>query len=313
MEVSVRMTTFTEIVIPRLIHAMTVTFIVLTVVFFVTRVTSDPIRLMAPITATPEEIAHLRQQAGLNRPLPVQYVSYLADVARLRMGNSFRTGLPATHEVRSRLWPTIELGVAALAISLVFGIALGALAAFQRGKPLDILLRLFALLGQAMPNFWLGLVLIIIFSVKLKWLPTGGSGSVQHLILPAITLAAFSLAAITRLMRSTMIDVLSSDFIRTARAKGLGEYTILIRHALRNGLLPVVTVIGIQVGALISGAIVIETVFSWPGMGRLIIQSINNADYPVIQLIIILISFAIVFANAAVDISYAWLDPRVTG
>jgi peptide/nickel transport system permease protein len=299
--------------LPRLAQTLFVVVVVVTVVFFVTRVAGDPIKLLAPIDASPEQIEELRRREGLNRPLLSQYVSYLGDITRMDLGDSFRTGRPAIDEVRARVGYTLQLGAAAIIFSLLVGLPVGVLAAMNRGTVIDLLLRFVALIGQAAPNFWLGLILIIVFAVKIPVLPTGGSGSLKHLVLPAVTLGAFSAAALTRLTRSTMLDVLSSDYIRTARAKGLKERGVIVHHALRNSLLPVITVLGIQVGAIISGAIVVETVFAWPGMGRLMIQSINNADYPVVQIAVMLIATAIAVANLLVDISYSWLDPRVKG
>lgn len=297
--------------VQRFAQAALVVLIVLTVVFFVTRVAGDPIRLLAPIDASQEDIEILRQQEGLDRPIVVQYLDYLSDVARLDLGDSFRTGRPALSEVKPRIWPTVQLGGAAIIFSLFVGVPIGVVAAVRRGQAIDFLLRLVALIGQAAPNFWLGLMLIVLFSVKVQIFPTGGSGSLTHLVLPAVTLGSFSAAAVMRLTRSTMLEVLSSDYVRTAKAKGLSGRVIVMRHALRNSLLPVVTVLGIQVGTVISGAIVVETVFSWPGMGRLMIQSINNADYPVVQIAVMIVAFTIVMANVLVDISYSYLDPRV--
>jgi peptide/nickel transport system permease protein len=299
--------------IQRLGQAVLVVWIVLTIVFVVTRVTGDPVRLLAPADATPAQIDEMRAREGLDRPIVVQYANYLLDVARLQLGDSFRTGRPAVDEVRPRIWPTVQLGIVAMTFSLLIGVPVGVVAALNRGGIFDFVFRFLALIGQAAPNFWLGLTLILLFSVKLHIFPTGGSGSWDHLVLPAITLGSFSAAAITRLTRSAMIEVLSSDYIRTARAKGLRGRTVIIRHALRNGMLPVATVLGIQVGTVISGAIVVETVFSWPGMGRLMIQSINNSDYPVVQLTVLLIAATIVSANILVDLSYSRLDPRVRG
>lgn len=305
--------TITTFVIPRLAQAALVIVVVLTLVFVVTRVAGDPIRLLAPVDASPEDIELLREREGLDRPILVQYLDYLGDVARLDLGESFRTGRPALAEVRPRIWPTVQLGAAAILFSIAVGVPVGVVAAIKRGRPIDIVLRLVALIGQAAPNFWLGLILIILFAVKVQLFPTGGSGSLRHLVLPAVTLGSFSAAAVMRLTRSAMLEVLSSDYIRTARAKGLRERVIIVRHALRNSMLPVITVLGVQVGTVISGSIVIETVFAWPGMGRLMIQSINNADYPVVQLAVMVVAFTIVLANLLVDISYSWLDPRVKG
>lgn len=295
----------------RLMQSIVVVLVVVTIVFVVARATGDPITIMAPIDATQADIDRIKEEEGLNDPLYIQYGNFLLDAVRLDMGTSFRTRQSALEEVTARLWPTLQLGVAALAFSLVIGIPVGVLSAVKRGSPPDLLARLFALLGQATPNFWLGLMLILLFSVRLGWFPTGGSGSIRNLILPAVTLGAASCAAIVRLTRSGMIEVLGSDFIRTARAKGLSGFAVLRRHALRHALVPVLTVLGIQVGHVIAGAIVVETVFAWPGMGRLMIQSINSSDYPVVQVGVIFIATSIVLANALVDICYSIIDPRI--
>lgn len=302
-----------RVLLPRLGQAVLVIWVVVTVVFFITRLSGDPITILAPVTATDADIEEIREAYGLNEPLPVQYVRFLWNAARLDMGNSFRTGQPASTEVKSRVIPTLELGAAALGVSLVFGVTIGALSAVKRGTPIDFVARVIALLGQAAPNFWLGIMLILLFSVKLNLLPTGGNTSRTSLILPAITLGSASSASVIRLTRSGMLDVLRSDFVRTARAKGVPERLIIWRHTLRHALLPVLTVLGIQVGFLLSGSIVVETVFSWPGMGRLMIQSINSSDYPVVQMGVLLTAVMIVTANFLVDISYSFLDPRISG
>jgi peptide/nickel transport system permease protein len=295
----------------RLVQSLFVVLVVVTVVFIVARATGDPITIMAPIDATQAEIDQIKEEEGLNDPLYIQYGHFLLNAVRLDMGTSFRTRQSALEEVTARLWPTLQLGIAALAFSLAIGIPVGVLSAVKRGTPPDFLARILALLGQATPNFWLGLMLILLFSVRLGWFPTGGSGSLRNLILPAVTLGAASCAAVVRLTRSGMIDVLGSDFIRTARAKGLSGFAVLRRHALRHALVPVLTILGIQVGHVIAGAIVVETVFAWPGMGRLMIQSINSSDYPVVQVGVIFIASSIVLANALVDICYTIIDPRI--
>lgn len=299
------------IILLRLMQSFLVVLVVVSVVFVVTRVTGDPITILAPIDATQQDIQRIKQSYGLNDPLYEQYVRFIWDAARLHMGTSFRTGQPAVNEVEARLGATVELGVAALVFSVVVGVPIGVLSAVKRGTVVDLLSRLFALIGQAIPNFWLGLMLILFFSVRLGLLPTGGSGGLRHLILPAVTLGAASCAAVVRLTRSGMLDVLGSDFIRTARAKGLSELRVLARHAIRHALVPVVTIMGIQVGRVIAGTIVIETVFAWPGIGRLMIQSINSADYPVVQVGVLFIATSIVLANFAVDICYSIIDPRI--
>src|SRR5262245_60622682 len=286
-------------------------FVVVTVVFVVSRAVGDPITIAAPPTATRAEIASLKAAAGLNDPLLVQYGRFLRDVAQLNFGTSFRTQQPARDEIRARIPTTAELAACGLAVAIAVGIPIGIVAAVLRDSPADYLARLLALVGQATPSFWLGLMLIYFFGVELGWLPTGGTGSWKHLVLPAVTLGMASMAAVMRLTRAGMLDVLQTDFIRTARAKGLREHTVIGRHALRHALLPVVTIMGLQVGRLFAGAILIETVFAWPGLGRLMITSIQSSDYPVVQAGVIFIAGAIVFANLAVDLIYRLIDPRI--
>lgn len=295
----------------RLLQSALVVFVVVTVVFFVSHVAGDPLSYLAPPNATDEEIEALKASEGLNEPIVQQYVDFLWGAARLDLGKSYRSGQPAVTEVRARLPKTLQLGAAALLFALGVGVPLGILSALRRGGPLDLAARLLALLGQAIPNFWLGLMLILFFGVRLGWFPTGGTGGLRHLVLPAITLGALSAAAIMRLTRSGMLEVMGADFVRTARAKGLSERTVIVRHALRHALVPVVTLLGLLVGRLIAGAIVVETVFAWPGLGRLMVNSIQSFDYPVVQVGVLFIATAIVLANMLVDLSYQLIDPRI--
>jgi peptide/nickel transport system permease protein len=302
---------FLRVLIARLLQSVFVVFVVVSVVFVVARIAGDPISYLAPPNSTDQDIAALRKREGLDKPVIEQYGDFLWNSARLDMGKSYRTGQPAVVEVRARVGKTAQLAAAALAFALVVGLPLGILSALYRGTPIDILARLLALVGQAVPNFWLGLMLILLFGVRLGWLPTGGTGSLKHLVLPAVTLGALSAAAIMRLTRSGMIDVLGADFIRTARAKGLAERHVIWRHALRHALVPVMTLLGLLVGRLIAGAIIVETVFAWPGLGRLMINSIQSFDYPVVQVGVIFVASAIVLANMVVDLSYQLIDPRI--
>jgi peptide/nickel transport system permease protein len=295
----------------RLIQSLAVIWIVVSVVFVTSRVVGDPVTIMAPINATQADIDRTKGELGLNDPIYVQYGQFLADVARFDLGKSFRTGQPASVEIAARLPATLQLGVSALVFAVLIGIPLGTLAAVKHGGVVDLLARVVSLLGQAIPNFWLGIMLILLFSVRLGWLPTGGSGSLANLVLPTLTLGAVTGAAVVRLTRSGMLEVLDAEFVRTARAKGLSEWSITVGHALRHALLPVVTVLGIQAGRVVAGTIVVETVFAWPGMGRLIIQSIQSADYPVVQAGVLIIASVIVLANVIVDVSYRLIDPRV--
>ena len=295
----------------RLLQGLLVVSLVVSAVFFVRRVTRDPIAYLADIQSTQAEIDALRDRFGLNDPLVVQYGNFLVDTIQLDMGRSLITQRDALGEVSSRALKTLQLGVASLLFAIVLGLSMGVIAALRRGRVADWLARLLAVGGQAVPDFWLGLMLIFLFGVELGWLPTGGSGGLKHMILPMITMGTFTSAAVMRLTRSGMIDAMGSDFVRTARAKGLSDRTVVYRHALRHALLPVVTILGIQAGRLLAGALVVETVFAWPGLGRLTIDSIGMGDFPVTQTAILLIAVSIVLANIVVDLSYRLVDPRI--
>jgi peptide/nickel transport system permease protein len=297
----------------RLVHAVFVVWGVVTVVFFLVRLTGDPTPFLVDQTATQEEIAHVRRLLGLDRPLAVQYLDFLLAVPRGDFGTSIREKRPAMPMVLEHFWPaTVELSLAALVISTVVAIPLGVLSATHRGRATDHLSRLGSLFLQSMPSFWLGLMLILLFAVVLGGLlPAFGAGSWRHLILPAITLAAAPLAQNVRLIRASMLEVLTEDYVRTARAKGLGERLVVYRHAFRNAAIPFVTVTGLSLGFMLSGAIVIETVFSWPGMGRLIVQAVPGRDFPVIQAGVFVFAVIFVLLNLVVDVLYTVVDPRV--
>ena len=300
-----------QVLASRLLQGLLVVFLVVTAVFFVSRVTRDPIAYLADIQSSEAEIDALRERFGLNDPLYVQYGNFLWDTVQLDMGRSLLNGRPALTEVTSRVVKTLQLGAGSLLFALVLGLLTGVIASLRRGRPTDWLARLLAVIGQAVPDFWLGLMLVFLFAVELGWLPTGGSGSLKHMLMPMITMGTFTAAALMRLTRSGMIDSLGSDFVRTARAKGLPERAVVYRHALRHALLPVVTILGLQAGRLMAGALVVETVFAWPGIGRLTIDSIGGGDFPVTQAAIMLIAVSIVLANIVVDMSYRLIDPRI--
>ena len=297
--------------IPRLLQSIMVVFVVVSLVFVGSRLIGDPIEAYSAQNATQEAIDAARERLGLLDPLIVQYGNFLWGVVRLDFGESIFTSQPAWDEVSARLWATVQLSLAAFVLILVVGVPIGVLAAVRRGSVPDLLARLVALVGQAMPNFWLGLLLIFIFSVRLGWLPTSGRGGFENLILPAITLAGFGAAAAMRLTRSGMLEVLSNDYIRTAQAKGLTNRTVIVRHALRNALLGLVTVLGIMLAQLLAGSIIVEVVFAWPGVGRLIFRSISLRDFPVIQVGVLVIAVWFVVINILVDLSYNFLDPRI--
>ena len=284
---------------------------IVTIVFFVTRVLGDPAALLLPIGASAADIEALRTQLGLNDPLPTQYLSFLASAVRGDFGVSFQHGRPAMTVVLERLPATALLALTAIVLGVAIGAVAGSIAALNRGKAVELLVMGVALLGQATPVFWLGIMLILLFAVDLGWLPTGGYGTASHLVLPAFTLAVFVSASIARLLRSSMLDILKEDYVRTAKAKGLTRSTVFVWHVARNALIPVVTMTAILTGELLGGSVVTETVFAWPGIGRLIIQAIQAKDFPVIQAGITLVATIFVLINFLVDLLYGVLDPRI--
>lgn len=297
----------------RLIESLVVLFGALVISFVVLRVVpSDPARLLLGDAATPEQLDILRRALGLDRSMPQQLAIYLGQVIAGDFGLSYRTQQPVTQLLAIYLPATIQLASVALLITVALAVPAGAIAALYKGSWLDGAVTLIALLGQSIPAFWLGIILILSISVGLGWLPTSGAGTWRHLILPATTIAAAQIALIARIMRSSMLDVLNQDYIRTARAKGLTEWQIIARHASRNALPPVVTVLGLQIGTVLGGTIVIETVFAWPGVGALLVNSIAARDFPVVQAMIVLSALVFVVINLLVDIVYMILDPRVT-
>jgi len=296
----------------RLLHAVFVVWGVVTVVFFLVRLTGDPAALLVDATATREEVARARHALGLDRPLLVQYGDFLRSAPRGDFGLSIRERRPAMRMVLEHFWPaTAQLALAAILLAVVVPVPLGVVAATHRNGWLDHLSRLGSLFVQSMPSFWLGLMLILLFAVALGGLlPAYGSGTLRHLILPALTLAAAPLAQNVRLIRAGMLEVLQDDYVRTARAKGLSERGVVYRHALRNAAVPFLTVSGLSLGFMLSGTIVIETVFSWPGLGRLIVQAVPGRDFPVIQAAVFLFGVLFVAVNLVVDVLHGLLDPR---
>jgi ABC-type dipeptide/oligopeptide/nickel transport system permease component len=296
----------------RLVHALFVVWGVVTVVFFLVRLTGDPAALLVDQTATREEIAQTRTMLGLDRPLHVQYLDFLRAVPRGDFGLSIRERRPAMRMVLEHFWPaTAQLAAAAIVLATVLPIPLGVLAATHRDGVVDHASRLGSLFLQSMPSFWLGLMLILLFAVALGGLlPAYGRGTLSHLILPALTLAAAPLAQNVRLIRAGMLEVLQHDYVRTARAKGLAERRVVYRHALKNAAVPFLTVSGLSLGFMLSGTIVIESVFSWPGLGRLIVQAVPGRDFPVIQAAVFLFALLFVAVNLVVDVLQGLLDPR---
>jgi peptide/nickel transport system permease protein len=282
-----------------------------TIVFFSLRLTGDPVLLLLPIGATRQQIEQLRHALGFDRPLVIQYLSFLGRALHGDFGASTRAGEPALQLVLERLPATAELAILAMLVAIVLGGAAGIIAALRPNSAFELIIMVGALLGQATPVFWLAIMLILIFAATLRWLPSGGIGGPSHYILPVITLATYASASIARLLRTSLIEVLSQDFVRTARAKGLTAQAILFRHVLKNALIPVITVIGLQFGVLLGGAVITETIFSWPGEGRLIVQSIENRDFPVVQAAACIVALMIVGVNLLVDFAYSLLDPRI--
>ena len=299
-------------IIKRLFSTIPVLIGISLLLFFMLRMLpGDPAQVLAGQMATPQEIENIRQQLGLDRPIYEQYAAYLIRLARFDLGRSARTQNPVTQEIWARLPNTLLLAVVAITLACLFGIPAGIISAVRPYSWIDYLVTTSALFGMSMPVFWLGLMLVVVFAVILKWLPAGGTGSWQHVILPSITLAAFVVAFIARMTRSTMIETLSQDFTTTARTKGLQERVVVIKHALKNAMIPIITVVGLQFGLLLGGAVLTETVFAWPGLGRLIVDSILARDYPVIQGAILIFGLLYIMVNLVVDLIYALVDPRI--
>jgi ABC-type dipeptide/oligopeptide/nickel transport system permease component len=285
---------------------------VATVIFMLVRLLpGDPARVVAGLLASQEDVERIRHQLELDQPLYLQYVTFLGRLLHGDLGTSTRTSMPVTQEILSRLPYTAELAVASTVIAVVLGITLGTLAAARRGGWMDLAISSVSVFGLSMPVYWLGLMLMLLFSIRLHMFPAAGSQDPLGLVLPSITLAAFSLALVARQARSAMLEVLGQDYVRTARAKGAPRRVVLVKHALRNALLPVITVIGLQFGALLGGAVLTETVFSWPGVGRLLVDSIFARDYPVVQGVVLMLAVAFIVVNLLVDLLYAYVDPRI--
>ena len=296
----------------RLIASVLVVVGVVTFVFFLMRLSGDPLLLYVSERASPEEVEQLRRQLGMDRPLPLQYLEYMGRVLlRLDFGESLRHRQPSLEVVAHYLPATIHLALLGLVIALILSLPLGILSAVYRDSPLDAATRLLALIGQSVPIFWLGVMLILLFAVRLHLLPSSGRGGWEHLIMPGLVLGANSAGLMMRVLRSSMLDVLSEDYVRTARAKGVHRRGVLIHHALKNAAIPFVTLIGLRIGFLLSGAVVTEFVFGYPGIGRLTLQAILNRDFPVVQAFVAITAVMVVVSNFAVDMIYAWLDPRI--
>lgn len=307
----------------RLLHTIPVLLGVSLVAFFILRLApGDPVLLMTGGDATAEEMDRVRRALGLDQPLVIQYLAWLREVLSGNLGTSLYTNQPVIEEILKRFPNTILLTVAAIVLAIILGMPLGILAATRRGTAFDSSSMVVSVMGWSMPNFWLGLMLIIVFSVWLRWLPTGGMYDImamertwgdlaRHLILPAITLATAHMAYVARFTRSSLLEVLGQDYIRTARAKGVHEWSVVMRHALRNSLIPIISVLSVTIGNLLGGAVIVEAVFSWPGLGSLMVESILNRDFPVVQGAMLFAAVVFLFVNLVADLLYAVVDPRI--
>ncbi|MEK6709694.1 MAG: ABC transporter permease [Nitrospinota bacterium] len=305
-------------VIRRLLQSLIVLKAVLLIVFFMLQITGDPAAVLMPLDATKDDLAKFRKDMGFDLPLHVQYYNFLFGFGRSKgvlrgdFGFSFRHEVPAMGLVMEHFPATVRLAVVALIVALIVAIPAGIMSATFRNSWMDHWSSVGSMLGQSMPEFWLGLMFIIVFAVKLRWLPTSGYEGPTYIILPAMTAGLYATARIMRVMRSQMLDVLGLDYVRTARSKGLTEVLVVVRHALKNASIPVVTIVGIELGFLLGGTVVVESVFAWPGVGFLTVDAINNQDYPVVQAAVTLLAAVFVGVNLAVDLLYAWLDPRIS-
>lgn len=295
----------------RVLQALLSMLVVISIVFVLTRLSGNPVHLLLDVNATQRDLEILTRHLGLDKPLPVQYGIYVKNVALGDLGTSVLTRRPVTEHIWERLPATVELGFVAMFLSVIIGVPIGVYSAVRRGGILDGSARVFAVLGQSLPPFWLGLMLILLFGVILGLLPAGGRGGIQHLLLPAFTLGYFTSAAIMRLTRSSMLEVLGTDYVKFARLKGLHEQVVLWKHGLKNALLPVVTFAVMLFVQFLGGAVVTETVFAWPGLGRLILESITTRDYPIVQAGVLVLSALYLTGNLLVDLLYSWLNPRI--
>ncbi len=298
-------------ILQRLVQMIPVLLLVATMVFVVLRLRGDPVMQFVPPSASKEEIELTRKAYGFDRPLVVQYLEFLGNAARGDFGTSFRYRAPALPIVLERLPATMLLTVVSMVIAWLIALPAGLISALRQNSPVDLAATTISVIGRAMPNYWLGIMLILVFAVQLEWLPVSGTGDWRNLVLPAITLGLGTATTLTRLIRSSMLEVIRKEYISVARAKGLSESRIVVRHALQNSLLSVVTVFGLQVGWLLGGAIIVEQVFAWPGMGRLMLQAVNTRDMAVVQAAVFVTAVIIMLINLLVDLTYSLLDPRI--
>jgi peptide/nickel transport system permease protein len=300
-----------EYFLRRVLLSIPIILVVSIVVFGMVFLSGDPAVLMLPPEASEEQVAAIREEYGFNDPFLVQYGRFMENALHGDFGKSIRYNQPAMELVIERLPATLQLSVTSILLAVVFAIPLGIISATKRNSLADYSASLLSILGQSIPNYWLGFMLVYFFAVELGWLPTSGGPGLKYVILPAFTIAFAIMALISRMTRSSMLQVLHEDYIRTARAKGQSERKVIIVHALRNALLPIVTIVGLQFGYILGGAVVIETIFAWPGLGLLTIQAIYNRDYPVVQASVLFLTVSFVVINLLVDVSYQFLDPRI--
>ncbi len=295
----------------RLIQAAVTLLLLSVVVFALARATGDPLTLVLPLGATDEDFANARHYLGLDQPVAVQYAKFVGNALRGDFGTSLRARRPVNDLLAERFPNSLKLAAFSMAVTLLLAFPLGVLAAARKDTVFDTAAKIVATLGQALPTFWIGIVLIEVVGGRLQWLPAGGTGGLSHYIMPGLTLGWFILAGMMRLIRSSLLEVLDSDFVRTARAKGVAERSVIWRHALRNALIPVTTFAGVYFAILVTTAIVVETVFAWPGMGRLAYEAITARDFPVIQAVVLVTAVVVVVVNISVDVIYVYIDPRI--
>jgi len=298
-------------VLKRLLRGVATVWFVVSVVFLGSRLAGNPVDFLLPDNATAEQRSELTRRMGLDQSLMTQYLRYMNGIVRGDFGNSFRERRPVTQAFAERLPATLKLAGSSFLLAVILGGTAGTLAALNRNGPLDRFIMSLTFVGQALPNFVLGITLILVFSLLLRWLPSGGLGDWRSFIMPVITLGTSSASSIARLMRSGMLDVLGQDYVRTARAKGVLQAVIVVKHALRNAGLAALTVLGMQAGVMIAGSVIVETVFAWPGVGRLIVTAVTFGDFPVLQFAILMVSASVVLANSLTDALYTVLDPRM--
>ena len=298
-------------IIIRLIQTIITLIVISIVVFALARASGDPVMLMAPPMATLEDIQEIKHYLGLDKSMPEQYWIFLKNITHGDLGESIRNRRAVTSLIVERLPNTVTLGLSAIVLGILVSLILGVTAAYKFGTWMDSGVKLLAILGQALPSFWLAIMAISIFAVWLGWLPTSGMGSPAHYVLPVLTLSFFMLPILTRLIRSSMLEVLDSEYVKLARIKGLSEMLVVWKHALRNAIIPLLTAAGITFGTIVTGAVIIETVFAWPGLGRLMAEAVMGRDFPIIQASVLLVAVVVLLVNLIVDITYAYVDPRI--